>query len=221
MIDAERLARVFHLGQPNETRALVDVTLTIETGEFVVLTGPSGSGKSTLLYLCGAQDRATSGRLRVLGRSLTDCSDKELARVRREIGFVFQDFALLPHLPVVDNVGYPLLPLGVPPEERGRRADALLESLDLLQQRDRFPEELSGGERQRVAIARALVANPLLLLVDEPTSNLDPESGRRVLELLVRLHAEGKTLVVASHDPAVAERATRRIELRSGRLASE
>jgi putative ABC transport system ATP-binding protein len=220
LLEARDLRRYFRPGGRAEVRALDGVSLTIPRGSFAVLTGPSGSGKTTLLALLGALDRPTSGHVLFDGRDLGPFSDVELARVRRRVGFVFQDFPSLPGLPIWENVTYPLIPRGVPRHERRRRAQELLGRLGLGDRLDARPRELSGGEQQRVSVARALAGRPDVILADEPTSNLDPESGRALLELLRAIHQEGTTVVVSSHDPAVLELATAAFALRAGRLDS-
>ncbi|MEM8933958.1 MAG: ABC transporter ATP-binding protein, partial [Acidobacteriota bacterium] len=193
---------------------------TIAAGEHVAVMGPSGSGKSTLLNLLGCLDRPTSGVYRLDGRDVGALSEAERTAVRRhQIGFVFQSFHLVGRLDAVHNVEMPMVFAGIPRAERRRRAEALLADVDLADRFDHRPEQLSGGERQRVAIARARGLDPKILLADEPTGNLDSKSGAQVLDLLDRLHDEGLTLIVVTHDPRVAARADRIIVLRDGRLA--
>ena len=201
-------------------RAVTDVTLTIDRGTVLVVTGPSGSGKTTLLALLGALERPTSGRVAFDGTDLTHCSGAELARARRRMGFVFQDFALIPNLTALENVTYPLIPRRVPAAERRRRAGELLSRFGLGGKLATRAGLLSGGEQQRVAIVRALAGCPDALLADEPTSNLDAETADLFLAALRDLQAAGKTAVVASHDPRVLEVATARHELVAGRLTS-
>jgi len=182
------------------------------------LTGPSGSGKTTLLALLGALERPSSGQVFFQGRDLGGFSDVALARVRRRLGFVFQDFSLIPGLTVWENITYPLIPRGISSSVRYHRAGELLARFGLGDKIHARPRELSGGEQQRVALARALAAQPEVLLADEPTSNLDPEAGRTVLTALQQLHAEGRTVVLSSHDPRVVGVANRFYELEGGRL---
>jgi putative ABC transport system ATP-binding protein len=201
-----------------EVKALDDVTLGIERGSLTAITGPSGSGKTTLLALLGGLERPTRGRVLFDGKDLGECSDAELARTRRRMGFIFQDFLLVPNLSAFENITYPLIPRGVVRAERRRRARELL-NLFGLEKRGAAPaREFSGGEQQRVAIARALAGEPEIVFADEPTSNLDADMVHTLLSLLARLHAEGKTVVLASHDPAVLAGATHTYELEGGRL---
>jgi putative ABC transport system ATP-binding protein len=218
LFETHGLSRYFRPGTRAEVRALDDVSVTVARGSFTVLTGPSGSGKTTLLALLGALDRPTKGRVVFDGRDVGPLSDVELTRVRRRVGFVFQDFPSLAGLPVWENVTYPLIPRGVPRRERYRLADGLLARLGLADKLLARTQELSGGEQQRVGLARALVGDPDVVLADEPTSNLDAESAGAVLDQLRAVHQAGKTVVAASHDPAVLALATAAHHLRAGRL---
>jgi putative ABC transport system ATP-binding protein len=218
ILETRNVCKHFRRGAALEVRALQDVSLTIAQGSFTALTGPSGSGKTTLLALLGALERPSSGQVVFLGRDLSAFSDVALARARRRMGFVFQDFSLIPGLSVWDNVTYPLIPQGVPRAARFARAQSLLGRFSLEGRLLARPRELSGGEQQRVALARALAGQPEVLLADEPTSNLDPEASRIVLATLRELHAEGRTIVLASHEPRVVELATQVYELEGGRL---
>lgn len=203
-----------------EVRALDDVTLTVPAGSFTVLTGPSGSGKSTLLALLGGLDRPSRGEVLFQGRDLGRFSDMELARTRRRLGFVFQDFALIPGLPVWENITYPLIPRGLSTRERLRLAQELMPRFGLADRLTARPRELSGGEQQRVAIARALAGRPEVVLADEPTSNLDEASGQGVVSLLQQAHAEGRTVVASSHDARLVALATHVCALEAGRVKS-
>ena len=203
-----------------EVQALKEVSLTIAPGQFVLLTGASGSGKTTLLALLGALERPTKGCILFEGRNLGRQSDLELARIRRRIGFVFQNYSLIPGLPIWENVSYPLIPRGVSRRRRYDRAAELLSGLGLAEKFHARPAELSGGEQQRVAIARALVDQPSVLLMDEPTSNLDRMAGQALLELFQSYHARGSTVIVASHDDRIAGLATTIHELAAGQLKS-
>jgi putative ABC transport system ATP-binding protein len=218
VLEARAVSKVYRAGTPAEVRAVEGVSLAVAAGSFTLLTGPSGSGKTTLLALLGALDRPTAGRVFFRGRDLHDCSDVELARVRRRLGFVFQDFALIPELSAWENVTYPLIPRGVRRAERYRLAGEALARLGLPGRLGARPAELSGGEQQRVALARALVGRPEALLADEPTSNLDERSGDAVLALLRQAHAEGTTVVLASHDGRARALATAVYALEGGRL---
>ncbi|RMG13596.1 MAG: ABC transporter ATP-binding protein [Planctomycetota bacterium] len=199
--------------------ALRDVHETIAAGEHVAIMGPSGSGKSTLLNVIGCLDRPTAGSYLLGGRDTALLDDDELSRLRaEELGFVFQSYHLVGRLDAIDNVALPMLFAGVPHRERLERAREALLAVGLAERLHHKPSELSGGQRQRVAIARAIVMGPRVLLADEPTGNLDSRAGAQVLELLDRLHAEGLTLVVVTHDPAVARRADRVLVLVDGAI---
>ena len=203
-------------------RALDGIDLTIERGEAVAIIGPSGSGKSTLLHMMGTLDRPTSGSIAIAGRNLDGLSDDELSAVRsRHIGFVFQQFHLLPGYTALDNVADGLLYRGTPLEERRRLGRTALERVGLADRASHHAEKLSGGERQRVAVARALVGRPDIILADEPTGNLDSKMSDAVIELLSDLHRVGMTLVVITHEPDIAHRFARTVELRDGRVVHE
>jgi putative ABC transport system ATP-binding protein len=212
------LCKHFRQGSHSLVRALHDVTLSIVSGSFVLLTGPSGSGKTTLLALLGALERPTSGHVLIDGNDLTELSGMELARVRRRLGFVFQNFSLIGGLPVWENITYPLIPRGVSSHCRLEIAKTLLDDLGLSDRLESRPGELSGGEQQRVAFARALAGKPEVLLADEPTSNLDPEAAQSLLEQLRKSHAAGMTVILAGHDPRAVPMATQVYELEAGRL---
>ena len=184
----------------------------------MLLTGASGSGKTTLLAVLGALERPTQGQVLFDNRNLSDLSGMELARVRRRFGFVFQNFSLIPGLPVWENITYPLIPRGISSRRRLEIARSLIGNLGLEDRLSAWPKELSGGEQQRVAFARALVGRPEVLLADEPTSNLDPDSAKTLLKLLRNSHAEGTTVILASHDPHAVPLATQAFELEAGRL---
>ncbi len=218
MIELEHLTRHFHLGD-EEVRALEDVTETIASGEHVAIMGPSGSGKSTLLNLVGCLDRPTSGSYRFDGREVSKLSEGELDRLRQHsFGFIFQAFHLVGRLTARQNVELPMMFAGVESPERRRRADEVLASVGLENRATHRPSELSGGERQRIAIARALALRPTVLLADEPTGNLDRRSGDAILDLLDRLHSEGLTVVVVTHDPRAAHHADRVVLMEDGRI---
>lgn len=221
LIHLEGLSKVYRVGD-QEIQALSDINLRIEEGEFLSIIGSSGSGKSTLMHLLGCLDTPTSGRMNVCGKDLAKATADELARVRnREIGFVFQSFNLLPKLDVVANIALPLIYAGVPHAQRVARAKQAAVDVGLGDRLANRPPQLSGGECQRVAIARALVNNPRLLFADEPTGNLDSTTGRIILEMFDALHAAGKTVVLVTHDPSIAARSRRVIEIRDGSITRE
>lgn len=203
--------------------ALAGVDLEIRPGDFAVLVGPSGSGKTTLLNMIGGLDTPTSGRIWVAGTEIGHMAKAERSRLRlRSIGFVFQEFNLIPVLSAIENTEFVMLLQGVPPDERRKRASALLHELGLEGMEDRRPSELSGGQQQRVAVARALAAEPLILLPDEPTANLDSKAGAALMDLMRRINEErGATFVFSTHDPMVVERAKRVIRLRDGRIEAD
>ena len=219
MIKLDNLSRQFGRGQ-TDVHALRGVDLTVEAGAFVALVGPSGSGKSTLLNLLGGLDRPSGGQLWFNELALHTAGEKERTAHRRErIGFVFQSFNLLPRLTAQENVAVPLMLAGVPAAERNERAQATLTKVGLAHRLDHYPAELSGGEQQRVAIARALIHNPVLILADEPTGNLDSDTGQTIMDLLQTLNREqGVTLIVVTHDEEVAAYADRIVKLRDGQI---
>jgi putative ABC transport system ATP-binding protein len=221
MIDLRNICRHFQMGD-QQVRALDDVNVHIETGEYVSIMGPSGSGKSTLLNVLGLLDRPTAGTYLLDGRETTSLDDEELAHTRaRKIGFIFQSFHLIPRLTAFENVELPLVLAGVAPEERRPRVQELLASLSLESRARHRPNELSGGQRQRVAIARAMVMQPAVILADEPTGNLDHISGAEVLAAIEGLNAKGITLLVVTHDAEVAQRARRHIRMRDGKVVED
>jgi len=212
------ISRTFDVGG-EPVHALVDVHEEIASGEYLAIMGPSGSGKSTLLHILGCLDRPDRGVYELLGRDVARLDEGELSLVRRHtIGFVFQFFHLVPRLTALENVELPMVFAGIPGGERRERAMGRLRDVGLEPRALHRPDQLSGGERQRVAIARATVLDPKLLLADEPTGNLDTTSGRHVLEILERMNASGLTLIVVTHDPAVARRARRVLVLKDGRV---
>lgn len=219
MIELDDIWRTYVLGgQP--LHALAGVSLRVDAGEHVAIMGPSGSGKSTLLNVIGCLDRPTQGRYTLNGRDVESLDDDALSHVRgTTLGFVFQSYHLVGRLDSLGNVELPMMFAGVSRAERRKRALTALEAVGLADRLEHRPSELSGGQRQRVAIARAIVMGPQVLLADEPTGNLDSASGAQVLDLLGRLRAEGLTLIVVTHDPAVARRADRVVILVDGRVA--
>jgi len=220
-IRTEALGRHYRMGQAT-IHALRAVDLVVRRGEYVAIMGPSGCGKSTLMNLLGCLDTPDSGRYWLNGKLVSELSELELAHVRnREIGFVFQTFALLPRQSALANVEMPLVYAGVRVAERRRRAREALLKVGLDDRASHRPAELSGGQRQRVAIARALVTGPALLLADEPTGNLDSATGAEILTLFDALHQTGNTIVLVTHERAVADRAGRTIQLRDGLVVTD
>jgi putative ABC transport system ATP-binding protein len=221
MIELTDIHRNFLVGDQT-VHALDDITLTIESGDYVSIMGPSGSGKSTLLNLLGLLDRPTSGTYCLNGEDVTSLSDIEQAQVRnREIGFVFQMFHLVPRLTAAENVELPLILAGMLPEARKVKVAKVLEELGLTDRSHHKPEQLSGGQRQRVAIARATVTEPDVLLADEPTGNLDHKSGTDVIRILEDLNQRGITLIMVTHDLEMGQRARRQLRMMDGRLHSD
>jgi putative ABC transport system ATP-binding protein len=205
-----------------ETHALEDVTLDIRRGEYVSIAGPSGCGKSTLLSILGLLDSPTKGAYQLNGRPVEELSAAERARVRnREIGFIFQSFNLIGDLTVFENVELPLTYRGMAPAERRQRVTAALDRVGMAHRAKHLPSQLSGGQQQRVAVARAIAGEPLILLADEPTGNLDSKSGEAVMDLLSELHQGGSTICMVTHDPRYAQRADRGIHLFDGRVVNE
>ena len=220
-VDLRDVRKIYGVG-PDPVAALDGVSLRIDPGEFVAITGTSGSGKSTLMHLIGCLDTPTSGRVTVAGEDISKAGSDRLARLRnRSIGFVFQAFNLLPRLDVQKNIELPLVYAGTRRTERGQRARDAAAKVNLSDRLTHRPSQLSGGQCQRVAIARALVNDPALILADEPTGNLDSTNGAEVLQLLGELHKLGRTIVLVTHDPAVAARAARVIEMRDGRIVKD
>lgn len=220
-IQAEGLRKTYEMGAET-LHALRGVDLIIRKGEYVAIMGPSGSGKSTLMNLIGCLDTPTSGKYWLAGRLVNQLDDDDLAYIRnKEIGFVFQTFNLLPRATALHNVELPLIYNGTPAEERLAKAKHALQAVDLGERMQHKPNELSGGQRQRVAIARALVNSPSIVLADEPTGNLDTKTGDEIMALFAKLHAEGNTIILVTHEHDIAQRADRIIHVRDGKVESD
>jgi putative ABC transport system ATP-binding protein len=218
LIEARDLWRTYEMGA-EKVHALHGVSFDIARNEYLAVMGPSGSGKSTLRYLIGCLDTPSRGTYRLRGRLVSEMDDDELAAVRnRDIGFVFQTFNLLPRATALHNVELPLVYAGVPKSEREDRARRALEMVELAERVAHRPNELSGGQRQRVAIARALVMGPAILLADEPTGNLDTATGDEIMKLFARLHEEGNTIIIVTHEADVAAHAHRTLHIRDGQV---
>jgi putative ABC transport system ATP-binding protein len=214
----ENVYKIYVVGS-QKVYALNGVSLKIGGGEFLGIMGPSGSGKSTLLNMIGCLDKPTKGSVLIDGVETAKLSDDELTRLRREkIGFIFQQYNLIPTLTALENVELPMIFHGMGVRERERRAKELLEKVGLEREMERRPTELSGGQQQRVAIARALANNPSILLCDEPTGNLDTKSGGVIMELIKELNDEGVTIVLVTHNPAVSRYAKRVVRIRDGKI---
>ena len=220
MIKTENLQKIFKTEEV-ETWALNNVTLEIKEGEFVAIMGPSGYGKSTLLNILGLLDNPTNGTYELNGVEVSKYTEAQRTNLRKGvIGFVFQSFNLIDELNVYENIELPLLYMGVPKEERKRRVEEAMKRMDISHRVKHFPQQLSGGQQQRVAIARAVVANPKIILADEPTGNLDSKNGKEVMELLTQLNKEGTTVVMVTHSQHDAGYATRTINLFDGQVVN-
>ena len=221
LISAKNLTKKYGEA-PNETIALENVSVEIKNGEFTAIIGPSGSGKSTLMHIMGCLDKPTEGEYFFRGREVSKLSDNSLAEIRnKQIGFVFQFFNLLPRTSAAKNAELPLLYAGVDKEERHKKALKLLSSLGLSQRVNSTPGQLSGGEQQRVAIARALINNPSVIFADEPTGNVDTKTSREIMKIFQSLNKKGNTIIVITHDPEVANYASRIITVRDGKVESD
>ena len=221
MLQTKNLTKVFTTEEV-ETTALNNVNLEVQEGEFVAVMGPSGCGKSTLLHITGMLDNPTNGEYYFMGEEVSKYSEKKRASLRKgNIGFVFQSFNLIDELTVFENIELPLLYLGVSTTERKRIVNEMLEQLELIPRKNHFPQQISGGQQQRVAVARALIADPKVILADEPTGNLDSSHGDEVMKLLVDLNEKGTTVIMVTHSPAYADYANRVIHLFDGHIVTE
>lgn len=221
IISAENLWKIYQLGK-QEVNALCEATFNISQNEFVAIMGPSGSGKSTLMNIIGCLDTPTKGKYSLRGKPVSTLSDNELAYIRNtEIGFVFQVFNLLPRATAFHNVEIPLIYKGARKKEREEKTSRALEMVEMNDRMNHRPSELSGGERQRVAIARALVNEPSILLADEPTGNLDSKTGQEILSLFHKIHSQGNTIIIVTHDRDIADRAQRILFLKDGRIIED
>ncbi len=218
MIELRNVKKTYQMGEA-QVHALDDVSLTIQNGEFVAVIGPSGSGKSTLMNIIGCLDLADEGEYRLNGQLIDDYTERQLGEIRnKEIGFIFQQFNLLSKLTAYENVELPLIYQGLPMSERKKRVTDSLAKVGLADRMAHKPTELSGGQQQRVAIARALSTHPTLILADEPTGNLDSQSGKEIMSMLMSLHREGRGILLITHDNDVAKLASRRLHFRDGRV---
>ena len=223
VIHMESVTKKYYIGEPNELQILFDIALDINEGEFVSIVGASGSGKSTLMNIIGLLDRPTDGSYTLSGNDTKSLDDIQLSRIRnKEIGFVFQNFNLIPKINAVRNVELPLLYAGMPQKKRTERAMELLELVGMGDRYTHDPSQLSGGQKQRVAIARAMANDPSIILADEPTGALDTKTGRMVMDLFHKLHKEeGKTIVLITHSPELAQETDRMITISDGRIVSD
>lgn len=218
LIEMQNIYKIYIMGD-EKLYANDNVNLTIDKGEFVAIVGKSGSGKSTLMNIIGALDKPTSGKYYLNGKDTSTMKDDELAEIRNKmIGFIFQQYNLLPKLTLLENVELPLLYAGVGLDERKKRALASLSRVGLKEKSKQYPKQLSGGQQQRVSIARALAGNPSLLLADEPTGALDSKTSREVLNFLKKLHDEGNTIIMITHDNGIASEAERVVRIQDGRI---
>lgn len=221
LIELKNAYKIYNPGE-NEVRALDGVDLEIDQGDFVAIVGHSGSGKSTLMNMLGLLDVVTSGTYILNGKDVSDMDDDELSRIRNlEIGFIFQGFNLIPSLTAQGNVELPLIYRGMKAEQRHELSEAALKRVGLEKRMDHLPNQMSGGQQQRVAIARALAAKPPLILADEPTGNLDSNSGKEVMRIINELWAEGRTIILITHDDSIAETAHRVIRISDGKIVDD
>lgn len=221
ILSMKNIIKSYYLGEEEQV-ILKGINLNINRGEFVSILGPSGSGKSTMMNIIGCLDKASSGQYVLSGRDIKDLDENELAEIRsKEIGFIFQSFQLLPRLTALQNVELPMIYSGVSPIKRKEIARKMLERVGLSERLNHYPNQLSGGQQQRVAIARALSTNPTILLADEPTGALDQSTGYQVMDLFKELHAEGRTIIMITHDENIAKQATRIVRILDGTIVEE
>ncbi|MBR2878624.1 MAG: ABC transporter ATP-binding protein [Clostridia bacterium] len=221
LIELQNIFKIYSDGD-SEIRALDDVSLTIDEGEFVAIVGSSGSGKSTCMNMIGCLDVPTSGKYFLNGTDVSSMTDDEQAKIRNQmIGFIFQQYNLIPKLNLLENVELPLIYRGLPAAQRREMAETSLERVGLIDRKNKFPSQLSGGQQQRVSIARALAGNPPLILADEPTGALDSKTGREVLEFIKQLNSEGNTIVLITHDNSIAAETKRIIRIADGKIISD
>jgi putative ABC transport system ATP-binding protein len=221
MIQVKNLSKVFRTEEV-ETKALSEVSITINQGEFVTIMGASGSGKSTLLNIVGLLDNSSEGSYQLLNQEMSTLNEKEKSKIRKQnIGFIFQNFNLIDELSVFDNIELPLIYNNVPTSERKKKVEAIAERLGISHRLKHYPQQLSGGQQQRVAVARALINDPKIILADEPTGNLDSKNGNEVMELLTDLHANGSTILMVTHSDYDASFSQRTIVMKDGMILSE
>lgn len=223
MIETKHVFKIYKMGEL-DLEVITDLNLSIDAGEFIAIVGPSGSGKSTVLNILGGLDSPTRGEVIVDNENITGLDSTALAHFRGEkIGFIFQSFNLIPVLSVYENIEYPLIMIQhLPPEERKKRVLKVLEEVDMLDQKEKFPDQISGGQKQRVAIARALVTNPKIVFADEPTANLDSKTAHRIIELMHKIKQDyGTTFVFATHDEKIVSSAERLITLVDGQITED
>lgn len=220
IIEVKNVEKIYNQGETNELKVLKDIDLKIEKGEMIAMFGPSGSGKSTLLHIIGCLDRPTKGKVYIEGQDVYKLSDDELALIRRKkIGFVFQQFNLINVFTALENVEMPMRIANMNKEKARKKAIKILESVKLGGRLNHFPRQLSGGEMQRVAIARALANNPLIILADEPTGNLDSKTGEEIINLMNELNDKGYTFIIITHDPLIAKSAQKIIRIKDGKIS--
>lgn len=221
IIDIDSLTKIYQTGK-TEFKALNNVSLKIQKGDFVSIMGPSGSGKSTLMNIIGCLDRPTSGTIIIDGENISSVGDNQLAEIRgRKIGFIFQKFNLMPTMSALKNIALPMVFLGSSKSEREQRASDLLNKVGLTNWATHRPSELSGGQQQRIAIARALTNNPSIILADEPTGNLDTKTGDQIMEMLVSLNKEGKTILLVTHEASLKRFANRIVNMIDGKISED